>query len=50
MLESTLENEITLVNFYEKTLSKCCNVPLRPPGLLEFEKLAQVTGIGTFND
>jgi hypothetical protein len=29
--ESTLANEITLVDSYKKTSSKCCNDPLRPP-------------------
>ena len=33
LFESTLANEISLVDSYKKTSSKCCNDPLRPPDL-----------------
>jgi hypothetical protein len=29
--ELTPANEISFLDFYKKTLSKCCNDPLRPP-------------------
>jgi hypothetical protein len=33
--ELTPANEISFLNSYKKTLSKCCNDPLRPPRLSE---------------
>ena len=35
LFKFTPENEISFLDSYEKTLSKCCNDPLRPPGLPE---------------
>ena len=33
--ELTPANEIGFLDSYKKTLSKCCNDPLRPPGFPE---------------
>jgi hypothetical protein len=39
-------NEISLLDPYERTLGKCCNDPLRPPGLSECGNLAAPTFTG----
>ena len=39
LFELTPANEISLLDSYKKTLSKCCNDPLRPPLLSECDFL-----------